>query len=721
MKHIKRLTLGLVALTLAACSNSGNDDDDPVLRFFNRIAVFPVCLQLNADCDTDEQTAAEIAAVSSNGNTLLYTDSPQGKLGFVDITDPTAPAGLGTLDLPGEPTSVAVAGDFALVAVNTSTDFINVSGTLVVVDIATKTVVRSIDLGGQPDSVTVSPDKSLAAIAIENERDEDLGDGAPPQAPAGFLVIVDLSGAPSAWTTRSVDLTGLATLYPGDPEPEYVDINSDNTVAISLQENNYILLVDLKTGTVTKHFTAGSADLTQVDATEEDPALILLRETLTGVPREPDGLTWLANDRLATADEGDLNGGSRGITLFDTDGNVVYTSGNSLEHAVVRIGHYPDARSGNKGNETENVDFGSYDGQDFLFAASERSSVIFVFDAANRDNPVLHQILPAGVGPEGVLAIPSRNLLIAASEEDSRGDAIRSVVNIYQLSDAPPAYPTIESINRADGTPIPWGALSGLAADPADAGIVYSVQDSFYGRSRIYTLDVSAVPAKIIAETALTDANDVFAALPLPASQSADTFDAVDRAAMINGDKTVNLDQEGIAVSADGGFWIASEGGGTVGDAARPVTSADLLFKVDRNGIIERVVTLPAAVNAIQLRFGFEGVAESDGLVYVAFQRAWNSESGPRIGIYDPATDTWRFLFYPLDAVESPNGGWVGLSDLTALGNNEFLVVERDNQGGPDARIKRLYRFSVAGLADGATVSKTLVRDLIPDLLAPGV
>ena len=76
----------------------------------------------------------------------------------------------------------------ALVAVNTSTDFVNVSGNLVVVDIATRTIVETIALGGQPDAIAVSPDGAYAAVAIENERDEDLGDGAPPQAPAGASV-----------------------------------------------------------------------------------------------------------------------------------------------------------------------------------------------------------------------------------------------------------------------------------------------------------------------------------------------------------------------------------------------------------------------------------------------------------------------------------------------------------------------------------------------------
>ena len=99
------------------------------------------------------------------------SDAAREVLGFVDIKDPSYPVAGGTLDVGGEPTSVSVKGGYALVAVNTSPDFVSPSGSLLVVDIATKTIYRTIDLGGQPDSVAISPDKDYAAIAIENERD----------------------------------------------------------------------------------------------------------------------------------------------------------------------------------------------------------------------------------------------------------------------------------------------------------------------------------------------------------------------------------------------------------------------------------------------------------------------------------------------------------------------------------------------------------------------
>jgi hypothetical protein len=34
---------------------------------------------------------------------------------------------------------------------------------------------------------------------------------------------------------RTVDLTDIADLYPGDPEPEYVDINDDNVAVVTFR------------------------------------------------------------------------------------------------------------------------------------------------------------------------------------------------------------------------------------------------------------------------------------------------------------------------------------------------------------------------------------------------------------------------------------------------------------------------------------------------------
>nr|MBP7522752.1 esterase-like activity of phytase family protein [Leptothrix sp. (in: b-proteobacteria)] len=610
---------------------------------------------------------------------------------------------------------------YALVAVNTSPSFVAPTGKLVVVSIATRTVVAELDLGGQPDSVAVSKDGRYAAVVIENERDESVNGGAIPQLPAGGLAIIDLVGAPTAWTRRNVDLTGIATLYGSDPEPEYVSINEDNIAVVTLQENNHIALVNLATGAVTGHFPAGSVTLDGVDLTDERPNLVQFTQTQTDRLREPDGVTWVSKTRFATANEGDLAGGSRGFTLFNTDGSVAWDAGMDLEYRLASIGHMNDRRNDAKGNEPENVAFGRFGSTDYLFVASERSSVVAVYDMSQPTAPAYKQALPGALSPEGLLAIPSRGLLISASEVDDRSLPARSALNVYSYQKAAPKYPTVQSDNRSDGKPMPWGALSGLVA-ATTGNTVYAIEDSFYRANRIFTVDVGVAPAAIRSELRITDANDVLKnfGATLPAARDNQAFDQTDVTAMINADKTVNLDPEGISLASTGGFWIASEGAGskTAYETGRNITSANLLLRVSAAGVIEEVVTLPDAVNALQTRYGFEGVSESDGKLVVAMQRPWLGEAMPRIAVYDLTAKTWQFHFYPLDPAASPNGGWVGLSEITALGSNRFLVVERDNQAGPDARVKRLYRIDLTGVADGGTLRKTLVRDLMADLRA---
>ena len=148
---------------------------------FNRIATFSVCSQIEESCNDDTETSVEIITATDDGMTLIHSDSPYGVIGFIDISDPSNPEGTGVVSLNGEPTSVAVWGNYAIAAVNTSADYVNTSGILVAIDIATRTISKTWDLGGQPDSVAVSPDGKYIVVAIENERDEDLGDGVPPQ------------------------------------------------------------------------------------------------------------------------------------------------------------------------------------------------------------------------------------------------------------------------------------------------------------------------------------------------------------------------------------------------------------------------------------------------------------------------------------------------------------------------------------------------------------
>lgn len=622
----------------------------------------------------------------------------------------------------GEPTSVAVlpGTKFLVAGINQSPDYINVKGQAAIIDTASKSIVHTITLTGQPDSVAVSPDGMYVAIAIENERDEDLGDGRPPQMPAGALDVIKIvdKSDPETWTMTTVMMTGLSTFkFPEDPEPEYVSINQDNIAVVTAQENNGLVLVDLAEAKIIGNYTAGTVDLDNIDVEEDN--VIDQSASLTAVPREPDAVTWIGSDYFATADEGDLDGGSRGFTIFSKDGTVVYTSGSEMEWWTARIGHYPDERSENKGNEPEGILYQKFGNQDLLFVLSERSSVVFVYNVDDVMSPSLLQILPAGVGPEGIVAIPERDLVVVANEKDARDDKMRANLSIYHLTDKDATYPTLQSAAKGD-VYIPFAALSGLTAT-SDEKILYAVDDSFFKKSRILKIDVSTFPAELSEEMRIVDTES-----KLSECLGTVTAGEVDIGSMINDDSTVNIDPEGISSSSTGGFWVVSEGRGTVGDENRPFEYPNLLLKVSDTGSITQCVLLPDDVTAFQLRFGFEGCAEStdDGTVLVAFQRAWGEETNARLGLFDPANNSWTFAFYPLDKPESQYGGWVGLSDITSLGDSKYLVLERDNQGGPDAAIKRLYQISfdksVFATEPVVTLDKLLVRDLLDDMKATG-
>ena len=682
---------------------------------FNRVAIAPICLQLDDACDVDTETVAEIVKATDDGMMVVYTDSEQENIGMFDISDPSDPKPAGFVAVGGEPTSLIVKGKYVVAGINTSEDYINTSGALKVVDMDTKEIVATIDMGGQPDAVAISPDKTFIAVAIENERDEDLGDGIPPQLPGGYVQIVDSSAEdPSEWTATLVNMTGLeGVLFPLDPEPEFVDINADNIVVVTLQENNAIVLIDCATAEVTKSFSAGTVSLETIDTDEE--GIIDASSSLADVPREPDGVTWMGVDYFATANEGDMDGGSRGFSIWDTEGNVVYDSGNEMDLYTMRVGHYPEERSGNKGNEPENVIYSEFGDFKLLFVGSERANLVFVYDVADVTAPVLKQVLPTGVGPEGKVAIPSRDLVVVAAEKDARDDKFRSALGIYELQEGSAMYPTIISADGDNGLPIPFSALSGLGYMD---GMLYSVEDSFYKESRMFVIDPSTYsPATITAAVKIMDSNDVLSSVLADATKIPEVM--IGARVIVNDDKTVNLDLEGIA-PVEGGFWLCSEGRGTFDDASRPLEMPNLLVMVDAAGVIMKAVTLPLEVGNIQLRFGFEGVTVYGDYVVVAFQRVWNGEDGVRIGLYNTVEETWSFVFYGLD---TPTKGWVGLSDITSIGDGKFYVLERDNQGGFDSTIKKVYEIDLGDLSEAAAVpstvvEKTLVVDLVPEIMA---
>jgi Esterase-like activity of phytase len=662
--------------------------------YFNRISYFAAVNSLPADRDRTKKSVAEIVAASEDGMMLAYTDGEQSGVGLVDIKDPTRPQAAGFIPVDGEPTSVVITSGKVLVAVSTTKDFAQPDGNLTVIDLASKRIIERCKLYGQPDSVTLDAQAKNIIIAIENERDEKVNKGEIPQTPAGNVSIIPLNkGMPDCTKIHPVSMEGIAGVAPTDPEPEYVKVNAQGIAVVSLQENNHIALIDVAKRQVVGHFSAGKVSLKEIDRKRNGQ--IQANESANDLLREPDTVVWLDNERFVSANEGDYKGGSRGFTIFNKDGKVEYDSGNFLEHEAMRLGHYPEHRSQAKGAEPEGAEVGVFGKDRLIFIAAERASLLFVFqDMGAGKAPKYLQALPTGTAPEGVLAIPSRNLVVVASEADG---AARSGLMLYARNADEPAYPTIMSSDTAAGPPIPWGAISGITADRKQANRFWAVTDSVYSASRILQIDTATKPALISNAITLTKAG-----------------------------QPAGFDAEGIAQRVDGSFWISSEGDPDKKEGAIP----NLLLRVSAKGEVQEEIGLPPEMAKQYTRFGFEGVTVTgegaNEVVWLVAQREWKDDPAGFVKIlrYLPATKAWSMLHYPLEKT-TEKGAWLGLSEITATGPESFVVIERDNRFGSEA-IKTLHSFSVAGLQPVAlgssnvpVVKKQLLRNLQADLQAP--
>lgn len=434
-------------------------------------------------------------------------------------------------------------------------------------------------------------------------------------------------------------------------------------------------------------FGAGTATVSGID-TKKD-GVIDLTGSITDVPREPDAVAWVDDRYLATANEGDWRGGSRGWSVFDSrTGAVAWDAGNTFERLAVTYGLHNEDRAAKKGTEPEGVAVAEYDGVRYGFVGSERSNFVAVYDLSNPTRPVFRQVLPSTNGPEGLLPIPSRGLIAISSEEDDASVNVRASVSLYQLGRGTPAFPTVVSANDGQGTPIGWGALGALSAVPGKPDQLYSVTDAAYSSTRILTIDAERTPAVVTGALPVRDAAG----------------------------QPVGYDAEGVFARPQGGFWLAVEG------AKGPENK---LVRLDAAGVTKQVVPLPADVAGGLAKQGLEGVTATTDrsgreIVWVAVQRevATDPAGVVRLGRYDVQAGTWSWYGYQLGSTSVP-GDWIGLSEITVVGDR-LAVIERDKLNGPNAALKRVYTVPMPSTAATAgplrILPKTLAVDVLPAL-----
>lgn len=230
---------------------------------------------------------------------------------------------------------------------------------------------------------------------------------------------------------------------------------------------------------------------------------------------------------------------------------------------------------------------------------------------------------------------------------------------------------------------------------------------------------------------------------------------------LLNGDAAdlgLSFDPEGLAVGANGHFYVADEYGPS-------------LYEFDANGRFVRAFEIPAnlrpaqadgapnftdgrptIVHGRQDNRGFEGLTFNasgtrlygvmqDPLVDEGDRNDGRRSRWVRIVEFDPASGAGTAQYaYPLETVATLNaidpsedddfsatnqGRSIGLSAITAVSDDEFIVLERDNRGlGVEVTAaplhKRLYRIDLRGATDIAGVSLAGSNELPAGVVAVG-
>ena len=211
-----------------------------------------------------DEGAAEISAYDPQSKKLFVINAHAATVDILDLTRPTHPQKIGTLDITSFGSgvnSVAVHNGIVAVAVESSPKqnpgrivFFNTNGT----------VLNDVPAGALPDMVTFTPNGNYLLAANEGEPSDDYTND-----PEGSVTIVNLTNGVTSATVTTATFTsfnnqatslrsqGVRIFGPNasvaqDLEPEYIAISADSRTAyVSLQENNALAIVDIANANVT--------------------------------------------------------------------------------------------------------------------------------------------------------------------------------------------------------------------------------------------------------------------------------------------------------------------------------------------------------------------------------------------------------------------------------------------------------------------------------------
>ena len=311
--------------------------------------------------------AAEIVAFDPTSQRMFLSNSENNSVDIVDLSDPSNPAAIASIDISiyGAINSVAVYDTLVATAIENNDK--QQPGFIVFFD-TTGAFLDSVTVGALPDMVAFTPDGTKVLAANEGEPSDDYS-----VDPEGSVSIVDVSGGVGSLSAASVTtadfgsfngqeatlrangvrITGpTGTTVAQDLEPEFITISADNSTAwVSCQENNAVAVVDIAAGTVSTVLGMGSKDhsamMAGLDATNDFDSVNIANYPLNGLYM-PDALTSYeigGVTYLITANEGDAREYEDGAfsyvdedRLRDLDlDSTTFPDGDLMQQAIGRI------------------------------------------------------------------------------------------------------------------------------------------------------------------------------------------------------------------------------------------------------------------------------------------------------------------------------------------------------------------------------------------------
>ncbi|MDR6370608.1 hypothetical protein J2795_002320 [Chryseobacterium bernardetii] len=190
--------------------------------------------------------------------------------------------------------------------------------------------------------------------------------------------------------------------------------------------------------------------------------------------------------------------------------------------------------------------------------------------------------------------------------------------------------------------------------------------------------------------------------LPNPAGMGSTGEIAYDASGNVLGTDQYGLDSESIVAAADGTFWVSDEYGPHIVHYSADGTEMERISPV---GVNTGPRKLPAVLAKRRANRGMEGlcitpdgrtlVGTIQSMMYVPSKALATNKTLTRIVTFDIITgQTKQFLY------KQEGGASDSVCDITALSNNEFLVIERDGNFGSQGGIKKVYRINLSNATD---------------------